>query len=152
MIEGVINYTPLEWLLSAGEPCLQEHHTSSRWPCFSRGIGLDDPQRSLPTTTIPRFWALTLTSGAWAWVPCLWAALQANSETSGTDVSAAWVPDVTAAGQLHLQRWPTCVAEGVEETDPMVRLFWVGFTSPILSTEFLVTLAELINSLRSLER
>ena len=23
-----------------------------RWPCFSRGVGLDDPQRSLPTTNI----------------------------------------------------------------------------------------------------
>ena len=23
-----------------------------RWPCFSRGVGLDDPQRSLPTPTI----------------------------------------------------------------------------------------------------
>ena len=24
----------------------------SRWPCFSRGVGLDDPQRSLPTPSI----------------------------------------------------------------------------------------------------
>jgi len=23
-----------------------------RWPCFGRGVGLDDPQRSLPTPTI----------------------------------------------------------------------------------------------------
>ena len=25
---------------------------SCRWPCFVRGVGLDDPQRSLPTPTI----------------------------------------------------------------------------------------------------
>ena len=24
----------------------------SRWPCFGRGVGLDDPQRSLPTPTM----------------------------------------------------------------------------------------------------
>ena len=28
-----------------------------RWPCFSRGVGLDDPQRSLPTPTILWFCA-----------------------------------------------------------------------------------------------
>ena len=27
----------------------------SGWPCFGRGLGLDDPQRSLPTTTILGF-------------------------------------------------------------------------------------------------
>jgi len=26
--------------------------TCCRWPCFGRGVGLDDPQRSLPTLTI----------------------------------------------------------------------------------------------------
>jgi len=26
-----------------------------RWPCFGRGVGLDDPQRSLPSPTIPWF-------------------------------------------------------------------------------------------------
>ena len=32
----------------------------SRWPCFSREGGLDDPQRSLPTPTILGFWELEL--------------------------------------------------------------------------------------------
>ena len=27
----------------------------SRWPCFGRGVGLDDPQRSLPTPTVLSF-------------------------------------------------------------------------------------------------
>ena len=31
-----------------------------RWPCFSRGVGLDDPQRSLPTPTILWFCALLM--------------------------------------------------------------------------------------------
>ena len=85
---------------------------------------------------------LTLTFGGWARVACSWAALQANSLTN---VSAARVPDELAAGQLCLQHWPTRVAGRVKETDPKVRLFWVGFTSPIVSTEFSVTLAELTN-------
>ena len=32
------------WMRSCAACC--------RWPCFGRGVGLDDPQRSLPTSTI----------------------------------------------------------------------------------------------------
>jgi len=37
-------YSRLAWTRSSAACC--------RWPCFSRGIGLDDPQRSLPNPTI----------------------------------------------------------------------------------------------------
>ena len=34
---------------------MQSCAACSRWPCFSRGVRLDAPQRSLPTPTIPWF-------------------------------------------------------------------------------------------------
>ena len=39
-----------------------------RWPCFGRGVGLDDPQRSLPTPTMLWFCDCFLTSFCvWLW-------------------------------------------------------------------------------------
>ena len=38
-----------------------------RWPCFGRGVGLDDPQRSLPTPTILWFCEITSNSGWRLW-------------------------------------------------------------------------------------
>lgn len=35
----MINYTPLEWLLNAGEPCLREHDTSSDTDFWRLGAG-----------------------------------------------------------------------------------------------------------------
>ena len=55
-----------------------------RWPCFSRGVGLDDPQRSLPTPNILWFcncrhlnfqFNFTLTAAApplTVWLPTSW--------------------------------------------------------------------------------
>jgi len=37
---------------------------SCRWPCFGGRVGLGDPQRSLPTPTIPWFCTQSL-SGQW---------------------------------------------------------------------------------------
>ena len=37
-------YSRLAWTRSCAACC--------RWPCFGRGVGLDDPQRSLPTPTV----------------------------------------------------------------------------------------------------
>jgi len=33
-------------------PGTRSYASCSRWPCFGRGVGLDDPQRSLPTPII----------------------------------------------------------------------------------------------------
>ena len=42
------SYSRPAWTRSCAACC--------RWPCFSRGVGPDDPQRSLPTPNILRFW------------------------------------------------------------------------------------------------
>ena len=39
-----------------------------RWPCFGRGVGLDDPQRSLPTPTI-----LWFCDGSFVSLPSHWS-------------------------------------------------------------------------------
>lgn len=121
MIKWMINYTHLEWLLNAGEPCLRECDTNP---------GID-------------FWRLGACALFMRSVAGRFAHLKCSSCMSARH---------GGCGQLCPQHWLTCVAERVEETDPKVRHFWVGFTSPTSSTECLIMLAELTNSLTSLER
>jgi len=56
-----------------------------RWPCFGRGVGQDDPQRSLPTLNI--LWFCEFAINELAWLP---KSVQSLMETS------AW------ADQLYL--------------------------------------------------
>ena len=61
-----------------------------RWPCFGRGVGLDDPQRSLPTPNI--LWFCNLRSCAQApeqlWHP--WGASLSVSAVSHWWLTASW--------------------------------------------------------------
>ena len=58
-------YSRPAWIRSSG--------ACSRWPCFGRRVGLDDPQRSLPTLTI--LWFCNSVSSYWdhcpPWLSCL---------------------------------------------------------------------------------
>ena len=49
-------YSKPPWMRSCAACC--------RWPCFGRGIRLDDPQRSLPTPTILWFYEMCLGTGS----------------------------------------------------------------------------------------
>ena len=61
---GIWRYSRPVWTRSSVAYC--------RWPCFGRRVGLDDPQRSLPTPTILWFCDSVITAETLVWtVPAL---------------------------------------------------------------------------------
>ena len=53
--------------------------TYCRWPCFGRGVGLDDPQRSLPTPNVLWFCNVNSSSVGLVYSPSMFSVMPINA-------------------------------------------------------------------------